>query len=443
MKAEFAQVIRQFEPLTGEPIEETSPAGIQRLVDEQVPEGDQLDYKQDAYDGASGKNDKRDELRKDVTALANGRGGVLVLGVADNRGIPTKVLGLQADLEATEGRIRQVLASSVEPYLEVETVPIRGSSAEPTCLLIVVPRSSRRPHSVRPTTDTEALKYARRGGPHTEWLSESQVADAYRDRFALAQDQVDRLEQVAAAARSWLIKRDWFLLSLSPEVTGEFAINREALDLVDRWLRSHPPVDLFPNRPAFGTAAPEIGARQVVVAGRDSTTVPVSYFVALHSDGSACVAFELEGPGGNPSTHLDRLVGDVVEGLDLAAGLSADVAGAGGTAAVRVELLAESSLTFVCWDPSWVPNPTQLPRTAELVEATATVDLDALRASPRDLITAAALLAARVANHFGEPDGRYLSYDGAVRIQQFSARDRDNHVAPRAIDLGLDISERL
>jgi hypothetical protein len=169
----------------------------------------------------------------------------------------------------------------------------------------------------------------------------------------------------------------------------------------------------------------------------------MSYCVALHSDGSASVAFELEGPGGNPSTHLDRLVGDVVEGLDLAAGLSTDVAGGGGTAVARVELLAGSPSTFTCWDPSWVPNPEQLPRAAQSVEATATIDLDAVRGHPRDLIAAAALLAARVANHFGEPDAKYLSYDGAVRIHQFSARDRDHHVLPRATELELDISEHL
>lgn len=95
MKAEVADVILEFERLTGEPLGTTSLAGIQRLVDGQVPEDDRVDPKVAAYDCAptkKGKNGKKDELRNDVSALANGRGGVIVLGVAEQDGLPTKVV---------------------------------------------------------------------------------------------------------------------------------------------------------------------------------------------------------------------------------------------------------------------------------------------------------------------------------------------------------------
>lgn len=443
MNAEYAQVVRQFERLTGEPLDETTPGGIQRLVDESVPEGEQLDYKVDAYDGTAGKTDKKDELRKDVSALANARGGVIVLGVADNQGTPGKVVGLIGSLEQIQGRIHHVLASGVEPYLDVRTVPVDGSASEPSCLLIVVPRSSRRPHAMRPTTEPDALKFARRGGAHTAWLSESQVADAYRDRFAIARNQTDRLHTVADAARAWLTKRDWLLLTLAPEIEGEMTVNREAPALVQGWLTSHEQVNLIPNRPALSVSSPEIGARQVVVAGRDATSVPIGSFLALHSDGSVAIAFELEGPGGNPSIYLDRLVGDVIEGLDLAVGLSADLSGAGGNAAVRVEMLTEISSTVICWDASWSDSPVQLPRAAASMDAVATIDIDAARTSPSDLIAAAAMLAARAANHFGEADGKYLADDGRVRINQFQPNSRDKLVIPRASELGLATSDEL
>jgi hypothetical protein len=58
-------------------------------VTEQVPEGPELDYKLRPYDDTRKTKEQRDdELRKDVTALANAVGGVIVCGISDQDGVP-------------------------------------------------------------------------------------------------------------------------------------------------------------------------------------------------------------------------------------------------------------------------------------------------------------------------------------------------------------------
>jgi hypothetical protein len=59
--------------------------------------------------------------------------------------------------------------------------------------LLIVPPSSLSPHAVRQDRN---LRFPRRDGTTTRWLTESEVADAYRDRFRLAGDQVRRVEQI-------------------------------------------------------------------------------------------------------------------------------------------------------------------------------------------------------------------------------------------------------
>jgi predicted HTH transcriptional regulator len=66
---------------------------IRRLVDTEQQEGYQLDYKVDLSSPIKG-DDKKEFLR-DITSFANTYGGYLILGVEEDKGIPTgNILGL-------------------------------------------------------------------------------------------------------------------------------------------------------------------------------------------------------------------------------------------------------------------------------------------------------------------------------------------------------------
>lgn len=438
---------RVLERITGEPVEATTLAGLQRLVDDSVPEGTQLDYKMTSYlPGAVGSRDARDELRKDVTALANAAGGVLVLGVAEQEGLPVRVAGLSENMEQLEGHLSRTLGSRIEPYLGgLEVISVRGDGQRDGCVLVVVPSSPRKPHAVRPMSDQEAMKFARRVGRHTEWLSEAQVADLYWNRFAEARSQHARVQDVSNEARNDLRRRGWLVVALVPDESGHFPVDRSSPATIDRWWKSRERLGLLPHVPVYGTGAPRIGPRQVVVEGTDATGVPIGLYLSLHSEGSAVAAFELDAPGGgDPGLYLDHLVAHVIDALDTVAGFAIELAGCGGFALVQTSLHypEQPGLSIHAWDPSWA-NPVQLARTPEHVEDLHTIDLDAVADSPTEKVAAAAVVTAGLAQHFGEPDARYLAPDGTVRVNEFPARDRDHNVIPRARQLGVPTSSAL
>lgn len=436
---------RIVERLTGEVVDATTWAGLQSLVAEQVPESSELDFKVDAYDGqpAQGGRPKQDEFRKDVTALANARGGVLVLGMAETDGVASHVVGVTGSLEQHEGRLRSWIRSRVEPYLDgVEIQCVQGSGVG--CILVLVAQSPRRPHAVVPMNDNDALKYARRVGRHTDWLSEAQVADLYRERFSGGREVAARLDVLDDEARSALRRRRWLTITTTPDSAGDFPIDAMAKTRIEQWWIQRADTRLNPHIPGSGISDVTIGPGRVVLEGRDATSVPTGVRLAFHTDGSTHLAFEIDGPSsGNPAFFLDHAVGHIVEALDAAAEFSEVHASTGGLAQLRVCFFAPESpgLPVHCHDPSW--SPTRLQPTPEAVVAEHTVDLESVRASPAGLFEAAGVVAAGLAQHFGLADGRYISASGVVRVQQFDAPTRDRHVIPLCAELGLPMDDSL
>lgn len=194
---------------------------IRRLVDNAVREDVDLDFKEACY----GKRDseKRD-LAGDVAALANTLGGVLILGLKDEDGTAVGDPGVPLS-DAEEQRMHLILASNVAPHIgNVQIHRIERTKGE-GFYVIEVPRSTAMPHAVRVSN---ALRYPRRLGTTIHWLSETEVADAYRDRFAAAATQVDRLNEVyvdgvsGLGRNGWSGKDAWVVVALMPDLPGDF-----------------------------------------------------------------------------------------------------------------------------------------------------------------------------------------------------------------------------
>ncbi len=182
--------MRRIEILFGRPLAQVDAHALQALVTGAVREDTDLDYKEQLYGNADA--DKRD-LAGDVAAMANTIGGVIVLGVAEVDGAPTKLKPM-AQSEAEELRMRQTVTSLVAPAPRLTIHRILEHSGVATGFyLISIPRSPDAPHAVRVN---DALKYPRRDGARTRWLSESEVADAYRSRFQQASAQTETLDQI-------------------------------------------------------------------------------------------------------------------------------------------------------------------------------------------------------------------------------------------------------
>lgn len=438
-----ARLVRaRFERVTGLPID--SWEGLERLVTNDVPEGPELDYKLRAYDDPSrDKREQNDELRKDVTAFANAVGGVIVCGVSDNGGLPGQLFGLDGSLESLEGNLGQVIRSRVWPPLDgVEIIPVPNPASARGCLVVVVPASARMPHAVEPHGADGSLKYARRSGRHTEWLGEAQVADLYRDRFTAGKSQADRIQELIADLARSLPKHGWLLLALVPDSPGTFVVSREHVAEVEAWWdgQGRRRLDLLPPfhpRPASATAGP----RRVLLSGSDGvTSVPRGVYAELHDDGAAAIATELDVPSPGSSFYLDHLVAQTLDSLVSAADFSVGVAAAGGYARVTAKLHfpEHPGGEIHAWDPSFC-NVRQLNGIPREVETTHTIDIEAVHASDTEAVSATALVAGHLAQFFGEPDARYLTATGEIRVNHYGAQTRVHRVIPRATQLGVPV----
>ena len=67
-----------------------------------------------------------------------------------------------------------------------------------------------------------------------------------------------------------------------------------------------------------------------------------------------------------------------------------------------------------------------------------TVDIDAIHASKAELVAATALVAGHLAQFFGEPDAKYLTPAGEVRVGYYSAQEM-NRIRPLLTAVGIPI----
>jgi predicted HTH transcriptional regulator len=118
--------------------ESISQADLQELVDAQVPEGVRLEFKLESY--GKSDSDKR-ELLKDVTAFANSHGGHLIIGVKEDEGVATEIVGVDINADTELLRIEQIIRNAVEPSisgLRIRAIPLSNSNK---AFLLRIPKS--------------------------------------------------------------------------------------------------------------------------------------------------------------------------------------------------------------------------------------------------------------------------------------------------------------
>jgi len=435
----------RIEGLFGRRLDELDYRAIAELVDSSdAAEGEDLDYKQAHYR----PDDRgREELAKDIAAFANHLGGLLIIGMAENNGVPSKVLDVDLD-DARLRHIRQVIVSNTAPPVPYEPITVHNPAAPGTgFLLLAVPRSPAGPHAVtapasRPSKDT--LRYPRRGGSRTEWLTQTDVATAYRARFTAAAEREQRLADIeedlvdALAART----TPHLIVTVVPEQPGDLVIDSARFTRYQQELLG---TQLHLGQQVSNFGRVSVGPRRLIVsegAGRYSARAE------LHRDGSATIALPLSG-----RIHVDdyeeaRLhtaePGDVVYpllcALPFLAAHARDRAAANGLAQASVTLVADMSAhpsqdRVVEFDrPGIVPfrvdridpatgRPRPLtPESYPHATAAAGVLLDNLADQGRGLLQATAALADELLQAYGYPETGLITRAGELNPAGFSER---------------------
>jgi hypothetical protein len=131
--------------LSGKSLYDLALADFQGLVNNRIPEGPHLDYKETAYSGRP--SDIREMLR-DVIALANADGGYLVMGVReDGNNRPVEFCPIGDYVQKCQG-IRQACLDGIQE--RIDGLEVCGYEVEPNRGIIVihVPESEKTPHMV-------------------------------------------------------------------------------------------------------------------------------------------------------------------------------------------------------------------------------------------------------------------------------------------------------
>lgn len=125
---------------------------IQGLIDNQVPEGKTIEYKE----ALPSDSDEKFEFLRDISAFANAVGGDIIYGVSEGRdsdgkptGIPREIVGLPgANLDAEKLRLEQILRTGIEPKIPVIQMQAVEIGSGTKVLVIRVGDSWQRPHHI-------------------------------------------------------------------------------------------------------------------------------------------------------------------------------------------------------------------------------------------------------------------------------------------------------
>lgn len=278
------------------------------VVQQQLGEDAQLEWKGERRSEEHAKA----ELAKDLAAMANSGGGLIVFGVGEEiRGDGTKVI-VNSDVALDEhaeqyvrsvawGRVRPLIAGVEIEFLENPERPGRGA------LAVWVPPSPDAPHFYEKNGQPPAAPW--RDGPHTEHLREREIERAYRDRFRRQDDAGLALDWLVQGAKERLALRGprgarWTVVAarpLSGPALGVRPPDREGVRALLAQIEARER-DIFIERNAMGSGFasqvqhdPSVGLRRwifVVRAHHEPNDGLASYTLCeMHHDGSTTLAF--------------------------------------------------------------------------------------------------------------------------------------------------------
>jgi hypothetical protein len=390
-------------------------------------ETEQLDFKSALY----GTTDSaKRELAGDLAAFANHRGGVLVLGVQETNGSASGTPGVEIT-DAEELRMRSIIAGNVTPHFPIDIHPVALVS-EPGrgFYLVTVAPSASRPHAVRKDID---LRYPRRDGTATRWLSESEIANLYRDRFGEYGDDAQRATRMLGHGQAGTDQSDgmWVDAALVPSGPGSLQINAQGVQEMTAWagqLMGHDHVTGFLGnsqpviRPALGKL--RLGTIHDLGAGQPA----FDRYAELHTDGAGVASRRIGSPfdeGSQGQLTRALLAWSIAPTLNLLA-QHAGRSGAWGDAAVVLRLRsrgAQMILGHHIHGTFFRPSDAAIVHDGPLT-VSATMSLDELISGPQGLLAGVWLLGTDICHWFGVVDLEVLHPDGALATGFTDADDQ-------------------
>jgi len=421
---------------------------VRGLVESGAQEAFDLDFKATTY--GRREQDHR-ALAGDVAALANTAGGAIVIGIEeDDQARAASAPGI----EITDGevaRIRQVVASLTAPMPTLDIIPLFDDEPqnERGFLVLAVPRSPGAPHAV---LINEGLRYPKRNGATTRYLSEPEVAMAYRERLSGVAQQNQRILDVEKAAMARLNRDEpWVLVALVPDVTGELDISASSFAEFQRAVvGAHTTV--IEGMTTYARAS--VGQRCLLANDNiDNARTAYRAFLQLHSDGSGAYGHRLHSIaaqqlGGRTEEEGPFLIWDellvlcVISGLLRLARNARDDAAASGNTFVRAQLISATNDRIVEIGHSrshGFAESRSIALTLPIEPAEIATSLDDLAQEGPPLLATAAALVDELGQAFGVTELGQLTRDGKIRRPYWSPRAWQQPLADWALQNGITV----
>ncbi len=431
----------RLEAILGGPLGEVRYEDVARLVDLGVTESNDLDFKSALYvepdtqaaDQRTAKEKqqaaekKKKDLASDVAAFANSNGGLIIVGIKEDRVSSAAAVLSTVDIADREvRRIHEIVASNTFPKPRLDVWPLPDPSQPGGGLiLIAVPRSALTPHAV--TTIDKALLYPRRLGSQTVHMAEYEVADAYRRRLLTLADVEVRHEREASTLRRWLDSSTstFLVVTLVPDIAGAFRVDAGSLREFEQEALREKPIIGYPDL-RWSQAA--VGHSRLVALGYGQRRRAEKLAAQLHEDGAgafaACVGRRDWQPASSDTDPYrvaeQDLVIAVLSGLRYLARHARDRAGTSGPATVRVTLWPITRpvvLTYPDFEDDDLVIETE-------PEASALTEIDDVAEDGGPLVAAVHRLCSGLVQEFGLPECRHLTADGMVRLGYWSDQHR-------------------
>ncbi|MGO9506234.1 MAG: helix-turn-helix domain-containing protein [Mycobacterium sp.] len=418
----------------GAEVADLTPAHLQVLCDIRMPEDVDLDFKRDDSYTTSGQAGL-DELAKDVTALANARGGLIIIGIVEDSQGCAESLSEVAVCDNKIGQMYNGLRARVVPYLPDVWIGNRETAAGSGrgYMLIAVPGSAIAPHAVRMTSRPQ-YSWARRVGRTTAWLEESEIAALYRDRFRLAEEHRDRVLKVLQLGSEWTSRvrpavadRIWLEIALVPSVPAERFVDPAHISGLSDFFREHSKPGGAPH-PVFrvvDSQTPEVLRGRLRLEPRFHSIAMEAY-----ADGSVYISTDVGWPPNTPES-APVLNFTVMEYWLLtllhAAARYADWAGAYGDVDV-LAVLAGPGLIAPSVAPLSGPHIflSEARKRTDTLPVHATSTLDALASDPVQLQACARRIASDLLADFGYVETTLLKPDGKILSARLDPEARKN-----------------
>lgn len=267
---------------------------INQAIEEGVEERDDLDWKQELTEQ---KKLKGEEFVKDVAAMANNGGGLIIYGVDERE----KVAIARHDAPGFgEGYERSLIAATIHhihpPVFGVEPFPLQDEQGQ--ALVVSVPDSADRPHLVY---RGEMFGVPLRVGADTTWLGEREISRMYRERFneqRFADEALQSLYDQADLHRD--DERTWFIGVARPR-TPVLGNKMHEIDIRKMLQKAYTESRRVKRDDFYGPirnvryANPRPGLRSWVLMSSGAADDPFTAQVALHHDGSVSIAMALGG----------------------------------------------------------------------------------------------------------------------------------------------------